>query len=425
MYDTLYKITADYVTQMFDEQLHPSLSYHNLQHTKNVVAHTQEIAAQYELNDEDVLILHVAAWFHDAGHLMSPAEVHEAKSVELMREFLANKNVTDDFVDKVAGCIMATQLPHNPQTQLQEIICDADTYHFGTKEFKQTNKAVKKEYDSRGYTKLVENWNVNTITLLERHQYFTNYCKNLLADGKQKNIERLKKKQLKAEEAMAKEKKKEKEKGEKDLSKLDKNSPEVLKAKQNSSLLTRGVQTMLRLTSENHMRLSDMADSKANILISVNAIIISVVLSVLMRKLEVEPYLTIPTIIFLASSVATIVLAILATRPKVTEGRFSMDDVRARKTNLMFFGNFYKSTLEEYMDGMNFLMNDKEYLYSSLVKDIYFLAAVLGRKYKLLRLAYTIFMIGIIVSVIAFTIATMLVQNNQVTTVSMPQGTPL
>jgi hypothetical protein len=182
---------------------------------------------------------------------------------------------------------------------------------------------------------------------------------------------------------------------------------------------------MLRLTSENHMRLSDMADGKANILISVNAIIISVVLSVLMRKLEVEPHLTIPTIIFLASSVATIVLSILATRPKVTEGTFSMEDVMARKTNLMFFGNFYKSSLEEYEKAMNYLMNDKEYLYSSVVKDIYFLAAVLGRKYQLLRLAYTVFMIGIIISVIAFTIATILVQPHQVTTVSMPQGTPL
>lgn len=173
------------------------------------------------------------------------------------------------------------------------------------------------------------------------------------------------------------------------------------------------------------MRLSDMADSKANILISVNAIIISVVLSVLMRKLEVEPYLTIPTIIFLASSVITIVLAILATRPKVTQGKFSMEDVMARKTNLMFFGNFYKSTLDEYQQAMDYLMNDKQYLYSSVVKDIYFLAAVLGKKYKLLRLAYTIFMIGIILSVIAFTIATTLVQSQQVTTVSMPQGTPL
>jgi hypothetical protein len=60
---------------------------------------------------------------------------------------------------------------------------------------------------------------------------------------------------------------------------------------------------MLRLTSENHMRLSEMADNKANILISVNAIIISVILTVLIRKIEVDRHLTIPTMIFLATGI--------------------------------------------------------------------------------------------------------------------------
>ena len=85
-----------------------------------------------------------------------------------------------------------------------------------------------------------------------------------------------------------------------------------------------------------------MADAKANILISVNAIIISVILSVLLRKLQTDPYLTIPTLIFLTAAVITIVIAILATRPKLNEGTFMEEDVRNKKTNLLFFGNFHK-----------------------------------------------------------------------------------
>lgn len=425
MYDTVYKATSDHVLRLFEEMAQPNLTYHNLQHTRNVVERAEEIAAQYELGDNDMLALYVAAWFHDTGHLFTEQMGHEQQSIELMRQFMQEQGVSTDIINKCESCITATEMPQRPASLIEEIICDADTFHFGTKEFIETNKAVKKEYELRGYLHFIQDWTANTIALLERHTYFTNYCKVLLNEGKQENIDRLKKKLIAKEKKMtAKDKKKKTEKPAK-VVKFDKNSPDALQAKQDASLLTRGVQTMLRLTSENHLRLSDMADSKANILISVNAIIISVVLSVLMRKLEVEPYLTIPTIIFLASSVVTIVLAILATRPKVTEGRFSMDDVMARKTNLMFFGNFYKSSLEEYEKAMDYLMSDKQYLYSSLVKDIYFLASVLGRKYKLLRLAYTIFMIGIIISVIAFTIATMLVQSHQVTTVSMPAGTPL
>jgi hypothetical protein len=162
---------------------------------------------------------------------------------------------------------------------------------------------------------------------------------------------------------------------------------------------------MLRLTSENHMRLSEMADNKANILISVNAIIISVILSVLIRKIEVDKHLTIPTMIFLASSVFTIILAILATRPKITKGIFTRDQILNRKTNLLFFGNFHKAKLDEYKWGMSTMMRDPNYLYGSLVDDIYYLGQVLGRKYRLVRIAYNIFMIGILASVIAFIIA--------------------
>ena len=177
------------------------------------------------------------------------------------------------------------------------------------------------------------------------------------------------------------------------------------KGSTNRGIITKGIQTMLRLTSENHMRLSEMADNKANILISVNAIIISVILSVLIRKIEVDRHLTIPTLIFLFSSLTTIVIAILATRPKITKGSFTREDILNRKTNLLFFGNFYNTNLDEYKWGMSNMMKDPNYLYGTLVDDIYYLGRVLGRKYKLVRIAYSVFMVGIIISATAFLVA--------------------
>ena len=171
---------------------------------------------------------------------------------------------------------------------------------------------------------------------------------------------------------------------------------------------TKGMQTMLRLTSTNHIRLSEMADSKANILISVNAIIISLILSIVLRKLQTDPYLTIPAIIFLSTSVATIIVAILATRPKVSAGTFAEEDVVNKKTNLLFFGNFHRMPMDKYENAMRTMMNDSDYLYSSIVQDIYNLGAVLGKKYRLIRIAYNLFMFGIIVSVLAFCIAAIL-----------------
>ncbi len=71
------------------------------------------------------------------------------------------------------------------------------------------------------------------------------------------------------------------------------------------------------------------------------------------------------------------------------------------------------------------MMLDTDYLYGSLIKDIYFLGVVLGRKYKLIRVAYNIFMIGIIVSVIAFAIAAYLNNGESVGTVINGTGSPL
>ena len=167
----------------------------------------------------------------------------------------------------------------------------------------------------------------------------------------------------------------------------------------------KGMQTMLRLTSSNHIKLSEMADQKAHILITVNAIIISVILGVLLRKLETDPYLIIPTLTFLTVAVSTIIISILATRPKITQGTFLEEDILNKKTNLLFFGNFHKVDLAVYEKAMRSMMRDSDYLYSSIIKDIYFLGVAIAKKYRLLRIAYNIFMFGLIISVLAFAVA--------------------
>jgi hypothetical protein len=252
--------------------------------------------------------------------------------------------------------------------------------------------------------------------MLQTHQFYTTYCKDLLTATKELNMKKLKNKIDKWES---------KKEDDEEVAPESNRLSDLEKDK--TGLVSKGIQTMLRLTSQNHLKLSDMADSKANILISVNAIIISVVLGVLARKLQEETYLKIPTLIFLTSAVITIILSILATRPKISEGKFTPEDIANKKTNLLFFGNFHKATFDEYNDAMKKMMVDTDYLYGSLVKDIYYLGVILGRKYKLIRLAYNVFMIGIIVSVIAFVIAVSVhnASDTPTTTIIQGSGSPL
>lgn len=399
---SIYKKAETFVRDFFQQYSNKSLLFHNFEHTQNVVERTKEIGAQFDLSEDEQFIIYIAAWFHDTGHLLVEPVKHEAKSVELMKAFIVKYTSDEEVIRQISDCILATKMPRSPHSLLEKILCDADTYHLGTKEFKSTNKQLRKEYELRNIPEPAGGWRKAALDFLLSHEYYTDYCKNLLNPGKMENIDRLRKKLDIPEEEMN--------------SPVPASTPifdvegqsDKKDGKQKGGLMTRGIQTMLRLTSDNHLELSGMADGKANILISVNAIIISVILTVLLRRLEIDTHLTIPTIIFLAFSVITIVIAILATRPQITQGVFSREDIMSKKTNLLFFGNFHKASLEEYEWGMSQMMKDQEYLYGSLIKDIHHLGVVLGRKYRLIRIAYSVFMIGIIVSVIAFSLAVLI-----------------
>lgn len=386
-YTIIYKRVEAHVTELFDTHKNEALVYHNYEHTKMVVNRVKEIAAHYQLIESDMMVVYVAAWFHDTGYLTSEPLLHEERSVEMMKDFMQQFALEDGLLNTISECIMATRYFAEPVNLLQQIMCDADTYHFGTKEFKNINNKVFEEFSLRKQAKNKLEWNRDTINMLKRHKYYTAYCNEILTERKMSNIKKLKKNVEKLETSKE----------------TTKNTPAVIK--EQNSFMTKGIQTMLRLTSENHMKLSDMADGKANILISVNSIIISVILTVLLRRLQIDTYLTIPTVIFLLFTLATIILAILATRPKVTEGTFSDQDIIDKKTNLLFFGNYHKTSFETYEKAMQTMMNEPDYLYGTLVKDIYQQGVVLARKFKLIRLAYNVFMIGIIISVFGFAFA--------------------
>ena len=140
-------------------------------------------------------------------------------------------------------------------------------------------------------------------------------------------------------------------------------------------------------------------------MISVNSIIISVVLGLIVKSLEQNTNLILPTIILLIVNVATIIFSVLATRPKIADGIFTKEQVANKSVDLLYFGSYYKMELKDYEEGVQEMMKDSDFLYSSLTKDTFWQGKVLGRKYRLLRISYTIFLFGIIISVLAFTAA--------------------
>ncbi|MES2429046.1 MAG: Pycsar system effector family protein [Bacteroidota bacterium] len=400
-FQQLLENVKQYVLNYFDVHHEPDLLYHDVKHTQAVVSAATQIANHYQLNDEDFFVVVTAAWFHDIGYFTDKAN-HEAAAAQLAADFLKPLKVSDAVIKKIDGCIMATKMPQKPTGQLQEIVCDADLFHLGTDDFADKNKELRKEIERVKHIEIDKQaWRQKNIELLEAHQYFTDYARLLLQDKQEKNLKKLKNKQ----EEVIKEKPSEiNTTGQVQIVK-EKDSTTQKEEKKKKDRPEKGIETMFRITSGNNQRLSDMADNKAHILITVNSIILSAIISLVLRKLEENGFLAIPSFILLTVSLLSMIFSILATRPSIPEGTFTPKDIDDKKVNLLFFGNFYKMGLQEYTNGMLKVMDDREFLYGTLIKDVYSQGVVLGRKYRLLRIAYNIFMFGLIIAVAAFIVS--------------------
>lgn len=383
--------TEAFVFDLFKNQLDPTFLYHNLTHTKRVLKSLNELIEHSNLNDTEIEVLRLTALLHDTGYTKGHNN-HEEESVKIATDFLKNEGVSENIISQVSECILATKFEDEPKNNLSKIIRDADASHFGKDYFDEASEFLRKELELMGIKSYSQReWlSENIEVLTKKHQFYTDYALKNWQPVKERNLASLMKRNKKLKTKANREKLKAKYKAA-----YKKEDPD------------RGIQTFYRVALRNHIKLSDIADTKANILLSVNAIIISLVLSNLISKLDnpSNAYLITPTVIFVCFSVASMVLSILATRPNITSGEFTKEDVAQKKVNLTFFGNFHKMKLDEFEWAIGELLKDKNYVYNSLTKDLYFLGKVLDRKYRILRTTYTVFMIGIIVSVIAYGIS--------------------
>jgi len=384
-YEKIIRKVHKYIEAYFLDHQHPQLSYHNLDHTLYVVEAVEKLGAFCVLQEKDAFLLTLSAWFHDVGYLHG-REGHEEASCRIAEVFLRQQELPDDLIATVLRLITVTRRNVPPTDMLEEIMLDADTFHLARKSFFKKSELLRKEMELLCGKMIGKGeWYEETIRFLENHEYYTLYGKTILQEQKRDNLFHLKA-----------------------LSVQHNHHGTLAPANglsKGSERAAKSIDTVFKIASENNQRLSSLADSKAHILITVNSIILSAIISLVVRRLQDNEYLIVPTFILLSISLLTMVLAIITTRPTVSKGRFSRGEVEQKKINLLFFGNYYKMLPEEYLSGMWMMLEDKVYIYNSIMLDIYHQGAVIGRKYYYLRIAYNIFMWGLVVAVLAFFLA--------------------
>ncbi len=356
------------------------LTYHNYKHTHDVVKACQEIGEGVKLNDSEQEVIALAAWFHDLGYIEG-YESHEEVSVKQAKAFLVGENYPAEKIEQVVGCIHATKMPQTPTNALEEVLCDADLSSLGQSSYRENSRLLRTELElNENKTFSNEAWLKEELQLLTTHHFHTRWAHLKYGEGKAKNIVKC----------------------QSELSKTVRKEEDLRVKKEKADIPQRGIETMFRTIARTHIDLSAIADNKANIMLTINAIILTFSLPYLVPKFAAYPELILPTGVMLIVSLSAIVFAILSAMPNVPNGVFTKEDIKNREANLLFFGNIHSMKLEEFEEGITEMMNDRDFLYKSMVRDFHSLGKVLSKKYKYLTYCYNIFMYGMIISVILF-----------------------
>ena len=159
----------------------------------------------------------------------------------------------------------------------------------------------------------------------------------------------------------------------------------------------------MKQTRVHHVQLSAMADRKANMLLTLSALVITFSIGYL-----TDPVLKWPVLTLILFCLGTVITAAYAVLPKLKLDQYP--DLENPDCNVLFFGNFMNLEYEEYSDMMERIMLDYNKVYEAQVREVYELGVFLGhKKYRYIRLAFILFIAGLIVSGLVFAIVEMMI----------------
>lgn len=385
--NTVVKDAEEYVFNLFKEKLPNDYVYHNFNHTIETVKACKKLSKSYNLTNRDYEVLMLAAWFHDTGYI-SVYENHEAESVKFMKEYLTG-NYPEEEIREIEALILSTRYQSVPDGSMQEILHDADYINLGRKNFNRRADLLRIEWErilNKTYNE--EEWAQIQLQFLINTSFKTEEAILNYNEQREQNIlkQRSKIEELKLERAKAEEKK---------------NAKPVKDG--------RGIETLYRSLYNYHINLTSIADNKANMMISINTIIISIVITLFGTGFTFSSEdafgsvrFVFPMAFLLITSLLAVVFAILSARPTVTSKE--KYELSRKESSILFFGNFAQLQLKEFVDRIKELKQEKEELYDSMSIDIYYLGSVLVKKYNYLSWSYNIFMFGMVICAVGFVV---------------------
>jgi hypothetical protein len=370
-----------YVKRRFNEELAPIYLFHNFTYSIEVAEKAVEIGRGEGLNPEEIERLEIAGLFYPLGYIGGDKEIWARSGTE-MHEWANQENYNLNGADE---WILLAQKATKDSSLPVRALHDAAWSWLGRKRYDRRYDLLLMEREARvGVEGDPVTFGFEMQETLLHFQYLSIYGREEFDVARRKNATEQRSNNYKV-------------------------TQEEMKARTGKNF-GRGIDTMYRVSFSNHITLSKLADGKANMMISINTIILSIVITVSGASLSFfeetffeNPEFLIPIISLLLSSLIAVVFAVFSARPSVTEYRVKKDKlIKNKEASLLYFGNFLKLEKSEFVDHMATMKMDQSALYDDLAKDLYDLGAVMHRKYLLLTISYNTFVGGLALAVLSF-----------------------
>ncbi|GJM35137.1 MAG: hypothetical protein DHS20C18_41380 [Saprospiraceae bacterium] len=381
---------SEKVRQLFDKDGDTRLVFHHYPLAAEVAQCVVTLCQEEQADTTVQMVSGLAGWFAVTGYLSVYANPY-AQSIRMAGAFLDKQSTSKEIKERTLACLETLGNDRRPETQEGRIVVDAINMATYVHLYPERQQLLRLErefmldqcFDKQAWAKeqLEELLKVRFYTPFGQVDYAPKLAQHILLqklqlEKQQKNTDR---------------------------------DPAVLSnpghfQQLEDQIPIRSIQTFFRTNYRNHINLSAIADNKANIMISVNTILISVLITALSYQhiAEKNPMVIMPVVIFLVTGLASLTFAILSARPKVTVlNDQKIAPAEARK-NIIFFGNFVSLNLDQYEEAMDAMFRDGELLIGNMTRDLYYLGKVLDKKYRFLSISYNIFMVGFVATVVTF-----------------------
>jgi len=374
---TLLKTAERYVADWYLEHGSSKLSFHNMTLSKRLVERIEELGTGQSLPPAIIQNAQVAALFSQIGYVLNYDQPVDA-SWNKLQAFLGTTDLSNEEKINIANCLVTNQSAGSAGVLYQDawvshVLGDSLATYLAL--YRMEIQLVRNEEINKAkarawfYSQIKQASLVSSFAKAKYQTVLTENRANLELQVNKSNARQEKESQL--------------------FGGISRQQP------------SREVQTFFRTSFDYHTKLVDISDNKARIMISVNSILVSVLISLLTYNYQrvatsVNPMVIVPILIFLIAAVGSLIFAILSSRPNLPNG------VAQSNEQLFSFMDFIKLGKGEYQKQMNVMLRDGSAIFASMTAALYFLGEILDRKYKYLTISYNIFMVGFVVSVVMF-----------------------